>query len=152
MPACYDKKGNSIPHTQFGQLYFMDSTVRQLAMLLANGKLMLAFWFINGDDFHVTRWNFADFPTNFEYLSEEQIVELLKVVPLLETAMINKTQFKLNAGRKVGNYNLAKCREITDISDKIFCKAFGLCNVWEEIELYYAQVVRTDFSLNDEDN
>ena len=152
MPACYDKKGRSIPHTQFGQLYFMDSTVRQLAMLLANGKLMLAFWFINGDDFHVTRWNFADFPTNFEYLSEEQIVELIKVVPLLETAMINKTQFKLNAGRKVGNYNLAKCREITDISDKIFCKAFGLCNVWEEIELYYAQVVRTDFSLNDEDN
>ena len=152
MPACYDKEGNSIPHTQFGQLYFTDSTVIQLAMLLANGKLMLAFWFMIGDDFHVTRWNFADFPTNFEYLSEEQIVELLKVVPLLEAAMINNTQFKLNSGRNVGNYNLAKCREITDISDKIFCKAFGLCDVWKEIELYYAQAVRTDFHLNDEDN
>ncbi len=152
MPACYNEKGQTIPHTQFGHLYFKDSITYQLAMLLANGKLMLTFWLMIGDDFHVTQWNFTDFPTNFECLSEQQTADLLRIFPRLKFAMKENTQFKLNAGKKVGNYNVAKCRLITDISDKIFCESIGLCDVWEDIELYYAQAVRTDFSLNEEDN
>ena len=59
-------------------------------------------------------------------------------------------QFKLNAGRRVGNYNLAKCRDITDRSDRILAGALGYGDVWEDIELYYAQTVKTEFS-DDED-
>jgi len=152
MPPCYDDKDEPVPHTKFGRVCFEDSESCQLAMLLANGKIMLTFWFAVGDDFDVTRWNFADFPANLQRFPKERTVELLKIVPRLEAAMVQATQFKLNAGRKVGNYNLAKCREITDLSDKIFCEALGLGDVWEDIELYCAQVVRTDFHLDDEDD
>ena len=76
--------------------------------------------------------------------------KLLTLVPILEKAMEQATQFKLNAGRRVGNYNLAKCRNVTDKSDHIFSEALGLLSVWDDIELYCTQVVKTDFCDNDE--
>ena len=152
MPPCYDDKGQLVPHTKFGQLYFENSETCQLAMLLANGKIMLAFWFVIGDDFDVTRQVFADFPVDLTHFPRELRFDLLKVVPCLEVAMEQATQFKLNAAKMVGNYNLAKCRKITDLSDKIFCEALGIEDVWEDIELYCTQTVRTNFHLDEEND
>ena len=59
--------------------------------------------------------------------------------------MKKATTFKLNAGKRVGNYNLARCRSVTDESDAIFADAFGFDQVWQDIELLYVQCVRTDF-------
>ena len=146
LPPCYDANEKSIAHTKFGRLYFEDSQLRQLAMLLANGKVMLAFWFAIGDDFDVTRWNFVDFPFDLERLPKNRAVKLLRNFPRLEAAMAEAVQFKQNAGKRVGNYNLAKCRNITDVSDRLFCEALEIGDVWEDIELYYVQTVRTDFS------
>ena len=50
-----------------------------------------------------------------------------------------------NAGKRVGTYNLARCRRITDQSDRMFGKLMGLENVWPELELLYAQLVKTRF-------
>ena len=144
MPPCYDHEDKVIPHTKFRELYFENAESCELAMLLSNGKLMLIFWLVVGDDFVVNHWNFNGFPADFRNLLGEQIAELLKIVPRLETAMTKAIQYKLNANKKVGNYNLRKCREITDLSDRIFCEAFGLSDVWDDIELYYAQTIRTD--------
>jgi hypothetical protein len=147
LPPCYDETGHEVPHTKFGQVYFPSEETCELAMLLANGKLMLVFWFAVGDDFDVTRWNFAEFPSDFDRLSAVQKNELLALVPRMEDAMAQAVQFKLNAGRNVGNYNLAKCRDVTDQSDRIFSEALGFTNAWDAVELYYAQAVRTDFSV-----
>ncbi len=124
--------------------------VCQLALLVANGKLMMIFWFAIADDFDVTKWNFTDFPTDFASVSEQQRTKLLAIAPKLEEAMEAAVQYKLNAGRKVGNYNLAKCRDVTDQSDHILAEALGFADVWEDIELYYAQTMKTDFSDDDE--
>ena len=110
----------------------------------------MIFWFVVGDDFHVTKWNFSDFPTDFSTLSEQQRTKLLAFAPKLEQAMEAAVQFKLNAGRRVGNFNLAKCRSVTDQGDLILAEALGFADVWEDIELYYAQTMKTDFS-DDED-
>jgi hypothetical protein len=150
MPPCYEGR-RRVEHTEFGEIYFADATTTQLALMLANGKLMLVFWFAIGDDFHVTRWNFADFPADLSKLPDKQRDALLAIAPKLEKAMENAVQFKLNAGRRVGNYNLAKCREVTDESDLIFAEAFGFREAWEDIELYYAQTVKTDFSNHDDE-
>ncbi len=112
---------------------------------------MMIFWFIIADDFDVTRWNFTDFPADLSKLSPKHRDALLAIAPKLEKAMENAVQFKLNAGRRVGNYNLAKCRDVTDQSDAILAEALGFQNAWDEIELYYAQTMKTDFSDNGED-
>lgn len=118
----------------------------RLAYLLANGKLMYIYWLIVADDFHVTNWNFGEFPVDFSRLSSAQRIILADISTKLESTMIDALQFKLNAGRRIGNYNLAKCRHITDQSDCIFTTALGFENVRDDIELYYAQTVKTDFT------
>lgn len=150
MPPCYEGE-TRVEHTEFGEIYFPDLATCELALLLANGKLMMIYWFVTGDDFHVTRRNFADFPADLSAISQRQPNDLLARVPELEQAMEVAVQFKLNAGRRVGNYNLAKCRNVTDQSDLILADAIGLSGVWEDIELYYAQTMKTDFSDNDDE-
>ena len=150
LPPCYE--GNRrVEHTMFGDIYFMDAPTSQLALLLANGKLMMIFWFAIGDDFHLTRWNCADFPADLSRLNAKQQSKLLSIAPTLEQAMEDAVQFKLNAGRRVGNYNLAKCRHVTDQSDIILAEVLGFADAWEDIELYYAQTMKTDFSDDDEE-
>ncbi len=144
-PPCYDNQGKSVPQTKFGRVYFPDKETLELVMLLANGKLMLAYWFMVADDFDVTRWNFTDFPIDLQSLAPGHRAELLELTSELEEAMLENTQFKLNAGKRVGNYNLAKCRRITDRTDAIFLDALGIREVWNDVELYYTQTVRTDF-------
>jgi len=150
LPPCYEGS-RRVEHTKFGEIYFSDAPASQLALLLANGKLMMIFWFAIGDDFDVTRWNFADFPADLSKLPAKQRGALLAITPKLEKAMENAMQFKLNAGRRVGNYNLAKCRNVTDQSDLILAEALGFTDVWEDIELYYAQTMKTDFSDDDDE-
>jgi len=149
LPPCYEGS-RRVEHTKFGEIYFGEASTCQLALLLANGKLMMIFWFAIGDDFDVTRWNFADFPADLSKLPPKSRDTLLAIAPKLEMAMEEAVQFKLNAGRRVGNYNLAKCRDVTDQSDAILAEVLGFADAWEDIELYYAQTMKTDFSDNDD--
>ena len=151
LPPCFDG-AKLIAHTKFGDIGFPDEGLAKLAMLLGNGKLQFVFWCAIGDDFDVTRWNFGEFPVDFAKLSTATRSKLLAIAPKLELAMEAATQFKLNAGRRVGNYNLAKCRHVTDESDKLFADALGLLDAWEDIELYCVQVVKTDFSSDDDED
>lgn len=146
LPPCYDEENNLISQPKSTLVYFSDKETLDLTMLLGNGKLMLAFWFIVSDDFHVTRWNFAEFPIDFTLLHPRYRTRLLELTVELEQAMQENIQYKLNAKKRIGNYNLAKCRQITDRSDSIFLEALGIPEAWDAIELCYAQTVKTDFS------
>ena len=148
LPPCYGNRRRPIPQTKFGSLYFDDDELCKLAMLLANGKLMLTFWFAVGDDFDVTQKNFADFPADLRRMPKNLKRQVLEIYPRLDAAMQDAVQFKKNAGKQVGTYNLARCRTITDRSDRLFCDFWGIDEAaWEDIELHYVQTVKTDFSL-----
>lgn len=152
LPPCYDESGRRISHTQFGTVSFCDEETRDLAFLLLNGKIMYMFWAAIADDFHVTEWMFADFPVDFGSMPLPQRKRLLGMTSDLDTLMQRHTSFKLNAGKKVGNYNLARCRSLTDKTDAIFAECLGLADAWQDIDLMYSQIVKTDFddSSNEE--
>ena len=88
---------------------------------------------------------FADLPLHPAKLSAAQRQRLQELTPVLKKAVEDAVQYKLNAGKRVGNYNLAKCRPVTDQADRIYAQAFGLTPVWDDIELLYTQIVKTDF-------
>ena len=150
---CFGEKGKRVPQTEYGAIYFQNDEARDLAFLLLNGKLEFSFWVAIGDDFHVTKWMFADLPIALPHLQARDRKELLGIVTELKAAVENAVQYKLNAGKRVGNYNLAKCRQVTDRSDWLFARAYSFDHVWEDIELLYVQTVKTDFEpacANDE--
>jgi hypothetical protein len=149
MPPCLDKQNRPIPHTQFDKLYFRDQASRDLAFLFLNGKLAFLFWFIVGDDFHLAHWMFDSFPVNLDAMSQQVRQQLSRSVDSLESAMREAVSFKQNAGKRVGNYNLARCRHVTDKSDAIFLEHLGLTDLAEEFELFYSAAVRTDFEIED---
>jgi len=151
LPPCY-KGEKQVPHSKVANLYFADADTCKLAMLLASGKLMLIFWLVIGDDFDVTRSNLAKFPVDFASLSAPAKKSLLSMLPDLEAAMSNSIQYKTNAGLRIGTYNLAKCRHVTDQSDALFASALGFEEILEDINLYYAQAIRTNFHLDKENN
>ncbi|AVO34376.1 Eco57I restriction-modification methylase domain-containing protein [Ottowia oryzae] len=142
---CFDQRGKQIPHTGYGKLYITDSEIRDLAFLLLNGKITWAFWIAIGDDFHVTPSTMADLPLNLQRVRVEKRSGLRVIVPELKAAIKKAEQFKLNAGKRVGNYNLGKCRGVTDKSDIALLKAFGMEAVWDDLELLYSQTVTPDF-------
>ena len=150
LPPCYDAGGDPIEHSEFGGIDFHDEATKRVSLLLLNGKIQFAYWVATGDDFHLAKWMFADLPIDPAGLPPGAGAEVDKLSAGIEAAMAQAVSFKLNAGKKVGNYNLAKCRHVTDISDRIFLEALGLPDVWQDIELLYAQVVKTDFSDADE--
>lgn len=149
---CYDAKGKRIAHSGYGRIYVTDAKERDLAFLLLNGKIMWTFWIAIGDDFHVTSSTIADLPLSLQSIQTEELSDLKATVPELKAAIKNAEQFKLNAGKRVGNYNLGKCRSVTDKSDIVLLKSFGMEEVWDDIELLYAQTVTPDFDDDSTDN
>ncbi|MEG9267231.1 Eco57I restriction-modification methylase domain-containing protein [Qipengyuania sp. Mu-71] len=150
LPPCYDANGAEIAHTKFGTVSFADEGDRDLAFLLLNGKWEFAYWYMIGDDFDVTQGSFEGLPAPFARLHGEKRARLLSLVGDLKEAMTVATQFKLNAGKRVGNYNLAKCRHVTDVSDAMFAEAFGWEDVWPEVQLLYSQAVKTTYTDDEE--
>ena len=145
MPPVYDAENFLLPQTKYGSMRFTYSEDRDISLLLANGLLMFTWWVAIGDDFDVTRTNISSSPFGPLQLSEQQTEHILSLVPELEKAMDNNVVFKKNAGKNIGNYNLAKCRHITDKADKVWLEALSLSDLWDDIELEHAMVVRTSF-------
>ena len=144
-PPVYDADNSLIPQTGYGASTFRDASIRDASMLFLNGKLALVWWIAVGDDFHLTLSNFVSAPIGPGQLSNHQRDQLIALLPDLEGAMNDNVVFKLNAGKNIGNYNLARCRHVTDKSDRVWLEALGLGDLWEEIELEHAMVVRTSF-------
>jgi hypothetical protein len=74
-------------------------------------------------------------------ISDDESSRLLRLADQLEDEMEKNVSFKLNAGKRVGNYNLAKCRDVTDQSDLIFAAHLGIEDGWPDVELFYARIV-----------
>jgi hypothetical protein len=144
--------GRRVPQTKYGAIYFQSNEEREIAFLLLNGKLEFSFWVAIGDDFDVTKWMFGDLPVSLAHIQATDRKQLIGVVPELKAAVEEAVQYKLNAGKRVGNYNLAKCRPVTDKSDALLARVFGFDHVWDDIELLYVQTVKTDFETDEGDD
>ena len=144
-PPVIGPDGEAMSQTGYGSSRFVDKTDRDLSLLLTNSLLIYTWWVAVGDDFHLTLKNFTSAPFGPKQLPKRQRARLLKAVPELAEAMARNVEYKLNAGKNIGNYNLRKCRHITDRVDQAWLQAVGLSHLWEDIELEHSLVVRTSY-------
>lgn len=144
-PPCFDENGAPVPQSQIDTLQIDDVETLNQTFLLLNGKLAFLYWYMTGDDFHVTKGMLGGIPAPFDRLSQPERERLTRIGGQLHDAMRDAVTFKLNAGKKVGSYNLARCRAVTDQSDRIFARACGFDDAYDDLERLYAKAVRTDF-------
>lgn len=141
---CFDNAGNVIAQSEYGATYLRTPAEANAALLMLNGKLQLAFWIAIGDDFHVTNWMFDEFPVDLELLAAELGNGLEAAADRLWEHMQASVSFKLNAGKRVGNFNLSTLRPLTDQTDQQICDCLEWAPaLWQEIELLYAHTVKT---------
>jgi type I restriction-modification system DNA methylase subunit len=141
----YGPDGELIESSEYGEINFDSAKTKKLAHTLLNGKFGLMWWMIVGDDFHVTQANFGNIPLPVDKIDDETGRALQQLHERLDDKMNERLVFKLNAGKRVGNYNLAQCRSFTDCSDLKWAKALHMSQMWDEIELGYAKIVKTSF-------
>ena len=84
---------------------------------------MFLWWLDLGDDFHVTKQVLKSFPSELESLSKRD--PLLGLAQELGDEAPDHLFWVRKAGRKVGNYDLRKCRRITDEADWLLAQAWG---------------------------
>lgn len=144
-PPATGKDGQPVEQTKYGTIRFTDRQHRDTAVVLLNGRLLFLWWIAVGDSFDLTKGNFMSAPLGPEQLDGEQHLSVLSLLPRLSAAMEENTVYNLMAGKLIGNYNLAVCRDITDHADKILLEALGHSKLWDDIQLEYSLVVRKDF-------
>ena len=147
-PPAYSSTGQRVAQTKVGRIYAKNVADRRAIHTLLNGKIAFLWWSIVGDDFDVTKKDFEyiPFPANLPWEIQSSLDDLSLS---LDVVMNENLVFKLNAGKKVGNYNLARCRNDTDISDRLWAEALGLIHNLDDIELAYSQIVKTNFDIVD---
>ena len=114
-----------------GCLHFANDRTRDLALLILAGRWGYLWWMMYGDEFHVTRSTLVAFPGDIERLStspagDMELMSLLALSRVLQDEMPNHLAWQINAGVKVGRYNMLKLRHITDEADWLLAKAWGL--------------------------
>ena len=99
---------------------------RDLALLVLAGRWGYLWWLIYGDLFHATPGVLSAMPCAIERLaSVTQTRRLLLLAEDLKSEMPKTLDWQLNK-LKVGRYNMAKLRHITDDADWLLAQAWGL--------------------------
>ncbi len=133
-PPAWDLIGNRTPQTKIGRLTFGDGKTRDLAHLLLSGRLAFWWWSITGDDFDVTGSGLKSFPIDMSNLMpiEQKLLVLAQALQKMQLKSPLVTKYK---GMYVGNYDMLKCREVTDKSDQLILDHLGLGHYWKDILL-----------------
>ena len=135
-PPCYDKHGGEIPQSKFGTVQIENEAEWAAAFCALNSKHNLVFWAAVGDDFDVTKWNFESIPLP----AGDYAAEAAALWPAMQKAV----SFKRNAGKRVGNWNLMRCRAETDRTDARLLTDYGTAPHADALELHHSLLVRTD--------
>ena len=145
-PPAYDSDNNLTPQTKYETIRFGNPAGRDIALLLANGNSHCLWWAAIGDDFHTNACQHRQRPRRPGNLKTKHRQSLLTLLPELKNALDANLVFKRNAGKNIGNYNLAKYRHVTDKADMIRLQTASLSNLWEGIYLEHYPIVRTSFA------
>jgi hypothetical protein len=133
-PPAWMPDGERTPQTMIGWLHFVDEASRDLAYVLLAGRLATWWWGATGDDFHVTARLLKSFPIGLrEMVSVEG--DLLDLAKELRVEQARHPLVTKYAGKEMGNYDMSRCRHLTDQADRLVLKALGQEDLWSQVLL-----------------
>ncbi len=108
-------------------LAFATDADRDLGFLAFAGRWGYLWWLTYGDDFDVTKGVLTTFPAGVTELENSRAFpELLMLSAELQKELPKHLRWKLNAGKRIGRYDLRGCRNITDEADLVLAKVWDV--------------------------
>jgi hypothetical protein len=141
-PPSFDGRGRSISQTSVGEVRFASESERDAALAITLGKIALCWWAATGDDFHVTAKTITSFPLALSSLSPQARQELAQLGQNMREEMKSHVIYTNYAGKKMGNYDVKRLRNLTDTADRIVLKDLGLEDRIESVELAYDRFMK----------
>ena len=124
-----------------GTLTFENESDRNVAFVLLAGRLAVWWWAAMGDDFNVTASLHKSFPISVSAV-RSVMPELLAIATELRAEQLKHPIVTLYAGKEMGNYDMLRCRHVTDRADQLVLKTLGLEHLWPEVLASDSRFVR----------
>lgn len=140
-PPAWSATGKRVEQTKVGELRFPTLEERDIAFVLLAGRLAVWWWGATGDDFDVTQGLLTSFPIGLERIRSAW-PRLRELAAALRTEQPKHPIVTLYAGKEMGNYDMSRCRHITDEADQEVLKALGLEHYWDAILLADARLAK----------
>lgn len=133
-PPAWMPNGRRTPQTMIGYLRFPTEDARDVAFSLLSGRLATWWWGAVGDDFHVTAGLLGSFPVAPAKV-EKAWPALRKLAKQLRKEQPKHPIVTRYAGKEMGNYDMLRCRHITDQADRLVLDTLGLGELWPALLL-----------------
>lgn len=140
-PPSWALDGTRIAQTAVGELRFANESHRDVAMVLLAGRIGTWWWAVTGDDFNVPYWVLESFPIGLEQLTDCW-TDLVLISQELREEQQSQPLVTTYDRKEMGNYDMSRCRHITDIADQLVLETLGFGQFWPEIMLADAQFAK----------
>ena len=131
-PPAWTEEGKRTEQTKVGRLRFESETHRDVAWMLLSGRLGVWWWAATGDDFDVTTSLLASFPIPPSQV-ENRWPALVELARQLRIEQSKHPLVTLYSKKEMGNYDMSRCRHITDRADQLVLEELDLSEYWPAI-------------------
>jgi hypothetical protein len=145
-PPCLDGNRQPMAQKEVGELHVRNEEDQCLALAVAASRAMFLWWVWTGDAFHVLGRQIKDFPLSSDKLSKVDRDSLISVGKRLAERLAAPGDHLLwtpYAGAWYGNFDLTRCRDITDEADEVILRHFGLDACREIFEVEYRNYMKS---------
>ena len=142
VPPVKTPDGSLAPPRMANTLNFKTEADRDVAFVLLSGRIAFWWWASTGDDLNLTKGTLESLPISVTSLKEVevQLIHLAKELRRRQKSVLSYTKYR---GNEIGNYDMTKCRDITDQSDQVILEALGLSMYWSDLLLADAQMSKS---------
>ena len=118
IPPAEDAQGRPTKQTKIAAIWFSDSHDRDLALSLLSSRWAYVWWAMVGDDFDVTGGGLLTTP--LPRITPESRTKALQLVEKLRFVTRQNIAWKLNAGKKIGNWYMPGARDVVEELDTLW--------------------------------
>ncbi len=128
-PPTWSLEGEVLRHTKVSELSFDGEENKLIAFGVTAGRLAGWWWGAFGDDFDVTSGLLYSIPVDPKKIVKNR-KKIIALVRKLEKEQKKNPLVTKYSGKWMGNYDMSRCRDVTDEIDKLILEEFGLLEYW----------------------
>ena len=145
-PPAMDARRRPVPQKVVADFFLRDEEDMFIALAVSASRMMFLWWVFTADMFNVKTKTFTDFPLDLAKLSTQSRHALSEIGRRLDSRLSTPGDHWLwtpYAGEWYGNFDLNRCRDITDEADEIILRHFGLEMCLEVFEVEYRNYMKS---------